>query len=740
MKTFLSPSSSSSSSIRPPSSELGVQSRMRDCSPIPHSALRIPHFLKIVLVLVVVLVVELPSPASTPVQFNTQDFLGQPLNTPITLSAVLKLQSSGGIIVAQGPPIILTPASGTVTTNLYAGIYNGTIQGVTKGFVLLVPDQTNTLIAANSCLSNLVTFSYTNLNAWISNYITLRGGTNITLRTNGFVVYVDSSAGGTGTVTSVDMAVPAEFTIAGGPVTAAGTLTLGKANQAANKIFAGPATGSAAAPAFRLLAAADIPDLSATYATPATITAATNTLGTAARSNATAFQGAGLSIMIANNGIDFANRILTASNISIIGVSNQLSLPTITPTAGIIGQYPGQLLVTYGQGAGGNNTHQLFTWTTNSGSANWDGGLEIPGAFKASSMANLPVGGGAAHVLIASNNNNVLEIVQNGNGGASAGYSAIGCVDVKGVEQLAFGYAGSNVAAAFYQDTIYWAVNVGKPFTITDAGGKQWWGAEGGTASKWASAGTGGDFVRWKTGTTNADPTNVVFRVDGAGGINANGLAKMDSLRVTNDAVFNGTNVSIPIGNKAIISAGQFKAADSSSATTPAVVLYNGGPNGFASPNGTQIQITEGGAVKVEWSGFDGSWEGNCVHTPLWSNTGAVNTAHKINVNNTVGTNLLSLILDLQTNGVSKFSVDVSGNIVVGTGGEVIGATSATASSILDVQSTTKAFMPPRMTKTQRNAIVTQAPGMVVYQTDNTAGLRVYNGTHWVKYTETNDD
>jgi hypothetical protein len=84
--------------------------------------------------------------------------------------------------------------------------------------------------------------------------------------------------------------------------------------------------------------------------------------------------------------------------------------------------------------------------------------------------------------------------------------------------------------------------------------------------------------------------------------------------------------------------------------------------------------------------------------------------------------------------------VDVSGNIAVGTGSEVIGATSATASSILDVQSTTKAFMPPRMTKTQRNAIVTQSPGMVVYQTDNTAGLRVYNGTHWVKYTETNDD
>jgi tartrate-resistant acid phosphatase type 5 len=32
------------------------------------------------------------------------------------------------------------------------------------------------------------------------------------------------------------------------------------------------------------------------------------------------------------------------------------------------------------------------------------------------------------------------------------------------------------------------------------------------------------------------------------------------------------------------------------------------------------------------------------------------------------------------------------------------------------------------------------AVGAVIFQTDNTPGLRVYNGTHWVKFTEANDD
>ena len=43
------------------------------------------------------------------------------------------------------------------------------------------------------------------------------------------------------------------------------------------------------------------------------------------------------------------------------------------------------------------------------------------------------------------------------------------------------------------------------------------------------------------------------------------------------------------------------------------------------------------------------------------------------------------------------------------------------------------------MTQAQRNAIATPVAGMAVYQTDAVPGLRVYNGTNWMRFTETAD-
>lgn len=68
-----------------------------------------------------------------------------------------------------------------------------------------------------------------------------------------------SGGGGSGTVTSVALSAPAEFTVSGSPVTTSGTLTLTKANQSANLVYAGPTTGAAAQPTFRALVASDIP-------------------------------------------------------------------------------------------------------------------------------------------------------------------------------------------------------------------------------------------------------------------------------------------------------------------------------------------------------------------------------------------------------------------------------------------------------------------------------------------------
>lgn len=52
------------------------------------------------------------------------------------------------------------------------------------------------------------------------------------------------------------------------------------------------------------------------------------------------------------------------------------------------------------------------------------------------------------------------------------------------------------------------------------------------------------------------------------------------------------------------------------------------------------------------------------------------------------------------------------------------------ASAVLDVHSTTKAFLPPRMTQTQRDAIPSPKEGMMVWNL-TTHGLSTYNGSTW---------
>jgi hypothetical protein len=66
-----------------------------------------------------------------------------------------------------------------------------------------------------------------------------------------------------GTVTSVGLSMPAIFSVSGSPVTNSGTLTASWVAQNAHLVFAGPSSGSAAAPTFRTLVGADLPTPSA---------------------------------------------------------------------------------------------------------------------------------------------------------------------------------------------------------------------------------------------------------------------------------------------------------------------------------------------------------------------------------------------------------------------------------------------------------------------------------------------
>jgi len=66
------------------------------------------------------------------------------------------------------------------------------------------------------------------------------------------------------------------------------------------------------------------------------------------------------------------------------------------------------------------------------------------------------------------------------------------------------------------------------------------------------------------------------------------------------------------------------------------------------------------------------------------------------------------------------------------TGRVGINTLSPDTSAILDVKSSDKGFLPPRMTEAQRDAISLPATGLLIYQTDETPGYYYYSGSNWI--------
>ncbi len=60
-----------------------------------------------------------------------------------------------------------------------------------------------------------------------------------------------------------------------------------------------------------------------------------------------------------------------------------------------------------------------------------------------------------------------------------------------------------------------------------------------------------------------------------------------------------------------------------------------------------------------------------------------------------------------------------------------IGTNTPEASALLDVSSTEKGFLPPRMSTAQRNAIENKVAGLIIYNT-TTSCIEMYNGANWI--------
>ena len=66
-----------------------------------------------------------------------------------------------------------------------------------------------------------------------------------------------------------------------------------------------------------------------------------------------------------------------------------------------------------------------------------------------------------------------------------------------------------------------------------------------------------------------------------------------------------------------------------------------------------------------------------------------------------------------------------TGSVIVGTG-----TLTPTSSAALDINSITQGFLPPRLTTTQRDAIITPVAGLTIWNITNTQ-LEVYDGSYW---------
>lgn len=192
-------------------------------------------------------------------------------------------------------------------------------------------------------------------------WLTLSAGTGIS--------YSSGTISNTG-VTSValsDGSTTPIYTISGSPVTTTGTLTFSLNTQSANKVFAGPSSGSAAQPSFRSLVVADLPTSipNANLANSSvTVTAGTGLSGGGSVS-------LGSSITLTNAGVTslatagtYAGALTLSGSTGAVTITPNL-FSTATTTAGVV------------PGSNGSTTNFLRgdgTWAAAAGSPSTTGG------------------------------------------------------------------------------------------------------------------------------------------------------------------------------------------------------------------------------------------------------------------------------------------------------------------------------------------------------------------------------
>lgn len=193
-------------------------------------------------------------------------------NSATLLDTIATNQSNKEVVVNAlldaASPAMLWGRHASACSGLAWGYYGGTfvdstgaVHAIANGALTLTASTTNYLYAdgtTGAVSSNTTGFP----TGKVPLYTIVVGTTTVTSYTDDRSYQPSATAGaggGAGTVTSVALTAPSIFSVAGSPITAAGTLALTLIAQAVNTVFAGPSSGSSAAPGFRALVPADYP-------------------------------------------------------------------------------------------------------------------------------------------------------------------------------------------------------------------------------------------------------------------------------------------------------------------------------------------------------------------------------------------------------------------------------------------------------------------------------------------------
>lgn len=104
-----------------------------------------------------------------------------------------------------------------------------------------------------------------------------------------------------------------------------------------------------------------------------------------------------------------------------------------------------------------------------------------------------------------------------------------------------------------------------------------------------------------------------------------------------------------------------------------------------------------------------------------------------VNQDGAVGISMTNGELQIEDLSNRLVAVDLNSTHSYFTSSLGVGTSNKYDSAALHIESTTKGFLFPRMTQTQRLAIVSPVAGLAVYQTDETVGLYLHNGSGWDK-------